>query len=424
MFGYNVGLEYTTSQVLEAFVAFPYVLWNLDFLTPGFCLHEDFGTLEVLVLKYVSAFLPLAFVIVCYILIKLYDRNCRVVRCMWRPFQSCLRKIHKIHEMKAPIIRAFATFLLLSYTKLMFVSFSFLAPTTLYNAQTGESLGYAAFYFDASKPMFKGKYAILPVIAVLISATFIALPLLYLTLYSAQCFQKIIDKLPFTVALRIFAEVFNGDFRDGTDNGDGRSKDCRYFAGYYLLLRVIVFTIFNVRSLSQLDQYFIQQLLFVACIFLFAIVKPYKKVVYNNLDVAMFTLLSLLNAFSSYNSQIYDSHHHINYAVFWINYMIMFLPLVYFICYIVYVMLLCKCYTCFVCCTNPNLTGERGSQENIPDRLANPHDYNSRNLYKALDQKAADHVDEDSQIGVSKTFQQDRNTYGSFEYPSAKEQSH
>ena len=402
MFGY---MFFPYMKVLETLVAFPYAIWNLNFFAtaaiPGFCLHENLNTLEVLALKYLNAFLPLVLIFVCYILIKLYDRNCRAIRFIWCPFRKCLKKIYKNREPKTSIIDVFATFLLLSYSKVLFVSFSLFAVTSIRDTHTGGVIKSSFFYFDASVPMFHGKYAILSITALIIFALFVTLPPLFLTFYPLRCTQKVIDRLPFKITLRTFAEAFNGDFRDGTcKDGTRGDKDCRWFAGYYFMLRVIIFGIF-VSELRWLDQYFIQQVLFAICIVLFANVRPYKENYYNKLDTAMFTLLAILNAFSLYNSQHFHSYNRIINAVFWINYLLMFLPLVYITYYIVYLMLLWKGWTktkpsasISVVKNTSSIDGDEISEnynsigsddEDTPDRLVNPQNYNSRNLYRPFD---------------------------------------
>ena len=406
MFGYLVFPYY---KVLEALVAFPYAIWNLNFFAtaaiPGFCLHESVGTLEILALKYLNAFLPLLLIFVCYILIKLYDHNYRAVRFIWRPFQKCLKKIYKNRESKTSVIDVFATFLLLSYSKVLFVSFSLFAFTSIRDASTNEVIKSPVFYFDASVPVFHGKYAILSISALIIFALFVTLPPLFLTFYPLRCTQIVINKLPFKITLRTFAEAFNGDFRDGTSkDGPKGDNDCRWFAGYYFLLRVIVFSIY-VSELKWLEQYFIQQVVLALCIILFANIRPYKDNYYNKLDTAMFSLLAVLNAFSFYNSQHHRTYNHINDVAFWINYLLIFLPLIYIICNILYLILQWK-----GCLKESNksmplasssliedpssIGGEemsenhisRGSRdEDVPDRLVNPQNYNSRNLYRPFD---------------------------------------
>ena len=399
------------SRILETFIAFSYSIWNLDFFTtsliPGFCLDNSLTTLDVIGLKYINALLPLLLIIICYILIELHGRNYRSIRCMWRPFRSCLKKIYKNREPKTSIIDAFATFLLLSYNKIMYISFSLFAPNYLYDADGRK--GGIYFYFDASQKMFTGKHAVLVIVAVVIFTLYMVLPPVILILYPMRCFQRIIDKLPFRIAVRTFADAFNGDFRDGSYK-DGRSGDidCRRYAGYYFLFRVIMLSVY-ISERKWRDQFFIQQVLFSIAVVLFAAVRPYKLDFYNKLDTAFFLLLSIMNAFSSYNSRLYSEDGHISEPVFWINYLLTFLPLVYIISYCIYLILLWKgCLKRWTKVESPvsesvmivndtssiedNEISEvyiNNSEEDIPDRLVNPQNYNSRNLYKPHNENAA-----------------------------------
>ncbi|MCG8625720.1 MAG: hypothetical protein MJE68_27445, partial [Proteobacteria bacterium] len=139
-------------------------------------------------------------------------------------------------------------------------------------------------------------------------------------------------------------------------------------------------------------------------------VRPYKVDFYNKLDTAFFLLLSIMNAFSSYNSRVYYDDNIISKPVFWINYLLMFLPLVYIISYCVYLILLWKGYlkrwtktespvsesVMIVNDTNSiednDLTEvyiNNFDDEDIPDRLVNPQNYNSRNLYRPINENAS-----------------------------------
>ena len=414
---FTFGIRYQPHhKVLEALVDVPYSIWNLDFfaasLIPGFCLDYHLTTLDVIVLKYINAFLPLILIIICYVLIELHGRNYRSIRFIWRPFRTCLKKIYKNQEPKTSIINAFATFLLLSYSKIMYVSFSLFSPSFLQNA-SGETVK-VVFYFDGSQPMFNGKNIALCTFAIVIFVlTVVSLPLILL-LYPQKCFQRIIDRLPFKIALRTFAEVFNGDFRDGTfQDGRGGDSDCRRYAGYYFIFRVVVFLIF-VCELPWLEQYYIQQILSCICVVAFAGVKPYKEDFYNKVDTAFFLLLAILNACSFYNSQYYNSKNQISQAVFWINYLLIFVPLVYITCYVVYLIVLWK--GCLKrrkkidspVSENVMITADPSSadgseysdgyvyaynskeaDEDIPDRMLNPQNYNPRNLYRPHDETTA-----------------------------------
>ena len=65
---------------------------------------------------------------------------------------------------------------------------------------------------------------------------FLILPTLLLFLYPFRCFQRILNRFHINFhAVRVFIDVFLGPYKDGTYN----SRDLRYFAGVFFLVRVI-----------------------------------------------------------------------------------------------------------------------------------------------------------------------------------------
>ena len=137
-------------------------------------------------------------------------------------------------------------------------------------------------YYDASVEYFGTKkhlpYAIFAVFVVLI---FILLPMLLLLLYQMRCFQCCLGRCRVRWhALHIFVDVFQGYFKNGT-NG---TRDCRYFAAVYLLLRFIMFVLFAITRSAVF--YAMAGLVFIGVAMILAIVQPYKTefAVYNVVD--------------------------------------------------------------------------------------------------------------------------------------------
>ena len=113
-----------------------YGIWNLDFFRyfiPSFCISSDMTTLHTIALEYVVAIYPLLLTVVIYFCIEMYDSGVRVVVCVWRPFHVCFTRFRRRWNPKGSVINAFATFLLLSYSKLLTVSYSLLDANVLYN---------------------------------------------------------------------------------------------------------------------------------------------------------------------------------------------------------------------------------------------------------------------------------------------------
>jgi len=78
------------------------------------------------------AFYPLILLVITYAMIEVNSFN-RIINFMCRPFHRCTGHFRNQLDMKSSIVKAFATFLLLSYVKLLSVSFDLLVPTHVYH---------------------------------------------------------------------------------------------------------------------------------------------------------------------------------------------------------------------------------------------------------------------------------------------------
>jgi len=117
-----------------------YGIWNLDFfhtLIPHNCLQVN--TLKALALDYGIGFFPLIMLVVTYFLLELHGYNFRPIVWLGRSIHRCFAQFQGQLNVKTSIIEAFATFLLLSYMKILCVSFD-LVPTHVYD-KYGKGLG-------------------------------------------------------------------------------------------------------------------------------------------------------------------------------------------------------------------------------------------------------------------------------------------
>ena len=129
-----------THSIALSLITF-YGFWNLDFFQysiPPFCISSDLSTLHTLALEYVVALYPLVLTVMIYLCIEMHDRGVRLMVCVWRPFHVCFARFRRKWDPKGSVIHAFATFLLLSYSKLLTVSYSLLGATELYNNEVKE----------------------------------------------------------------------------------------------------------------------------------------------------------------------------------------------------------------------------------------------------------------------------------------------
>ena len=268
-----------------------YDVWNLEFfntLLPNSCLYEGFSTLNAIAIRYVSAFYPIVLIGLTYTSIELHDRNCTPIVWLWRPFHKCKVRFKKICDLQRSVVHAFATFLLLSYTKVADVSYSLLAPSQLYNA-SGEQVGPRVWYYDASVQLFQGEHVPYAILSLAILSTYIAIPPVLLFLYPSKIFQRCIQMCRLKcIALHTFMDTFQACYKDGTTG----TCDCRYFAGLYFLVRISVISIRL--AIRYHWQWAILVIVFAIAAVLVAGFRPYKQNFYNVLDVLILALLALL----------------------------------------------------------------------------------------------------------------------------------
>ena len=310
----------------QIFITF-YGIWNFDFFPstiPPFCVSENITTLHALALQYLPAFYPLLLIVVTYILIELHDRNVRVVVWMWRPFQKCLAPFQKSLKWnpKASIVTTFVTFLTLAYTKLIIVSGELLLGTKVQDIQ-----GNSSCYLMAAPtvPYFGKEHLPFAIFAVAVLSTFIALPPLLLLIYPTKTFQKLLGCLKIRwPSLHIFADVFQGCYKNRT-NG---KYDYRWFAAFYLTLRIILLVICVIPNIATLAWTIAVIILMIGSL-MFALLRPYKKNWLNILDSLILASLSLAALWIVYNLETEG-------RLFQLIGFIASIPLVYFVMYVAY----------------------------------------------------------------------------------------
>ena len=207
---------------------------------------------------------------------------------MWRPFHYFFARFRRKWDLRTSIIDTFVTFFILSTTKLLNVSFRLLMATELSTAD-GKSLGLY-LYENASIKYFGLQHLPYGLLALAVVTLFIILPTCLLILYPVACCHKCLkwSKLKGR-ALDEFVYAFHQYYKDGS-NG---SMDCRWFAAFYLLMK-LGFSVLIAITVGG-SFYNLAVIFTTVCVAVVIVVQPYKKEYenFNILDTVIMLLLAL-----------------------------------------------------------------------------------------------------------------------------------
>ena len=357
-----------------------YGVWNLDFfryLIPPFCASDQISPLQVVALEYTVAFYPLLLTVVAYICVQLHARDCRVMVCLWRVFckcfSSCRRRWRKQWDPVTSLVHTFAAFLLLSYSKILFISLQLLSCTQLYVPTGGVLDPPRRVYHDPSLEWFGNKHLPFALLAIFVFCIFVFFPALVLLLYPTKLFQKCLGCCGRSwLALHAFADVLQGCYKNGT-NG---TMDCRYFAGLYLILRIVLLLAMYGGSNGVFNMY--NGMVSIVCLVIAALVfllfRPYKDNWLNIWDSTLFSVFAFALFCNMYTRYVAP-------VPFQILGVLATVPLIYFIVYVTY-KLLTWTKTFHICKKRTECPTGLQSQE--PDRLLHPEEYGSEEEHKPL----------------------------------------
>ena len=266
-----------------------YMLWNLDIfrsLYTPICLHPNMSMLQALALEYATAVYPLLLIFITYFLVNLHDRFRVIVR-LWAPFYRCFARLRTEWDIRSSLIEAFGTFILLSYVKILNISFDILTPTALYDVH-GNRMPSLYLYYDGTYEYFGRNHMPYAFLALFMFLVFNVLPLALLCLYPCQCFQRCLNLCRLQRhKLNTFIDTFVGCYRT-------EPRDCRYFAAFYLVLRIINLALFSITT-SPL-YYPLGGIVFIIAAILVAAARPYKfSTTFIDIDKILFALLSAMS---------------------------------------------------------------------------------------------------------------------------------
>ena len=375
------GFPYVALQLLLVLCG----IWSLDFfrsVIPPFCVSSNIKTIHALALEYLVAFYPIFLILITYVCIKLHDNNFRPVVWLWKPLHRYFAQLRRRWDSTASIINAFTTFLLLAFSKVLFVSFTLLY-TFSFRHNYVDIPSKCVLYYDSTVECPSQEYTIFSTIAVCVLVIFIICPTILLILYPTRLFRRCVSCCGFRRwhALHMFVESFQGQYKDGT-NG---TCDFRIVSASFLNLRILTLFLFlnHHRLLSHTS--ILQGVLFVCATCAHAITRPYKLNFMNNVDIVILFLLEILIFVTSSSASPY-----LTYSIL-ASTLLLLVPhtiLIFYICHklakkIGITQCLKRMYQTLKRCVQPTRHTSKVEEDveaesdtgSLPDQLINPGEY-------------------------------------------------
>ena len=326
-----------------------YNIWRLKFIgslmerimegLPKAC-AEDWSSLAILSLEYLSAAYPLGLIFGLWCLKALHERICAhfctpCCRLLRKPYVMLLR-LRRKWSPNSTIIHGLSAFIVFSYTNFLAISVYLVTPSWLHIEGGAHNLCRVAF--DGTMAYGGSRHLPYMVCAILVLLTFVAIPPLILILVplvpraavhlQPERSNRVIwlcDKMFSGPKWKFFLDAFQGGFK----------PKYSFFAGLFFLYRIVITVTFSF-TVNLEWQYFLHTAEVVLFLVIHCLCQPYRHRIYNIVDTLIyFNMLAVLQI----GSFMWERSHNgddIHEVVFWLALIVMNIPQACFVVYLVY----------------------------------------------------------------------------------------
>ena len=204
-------IVFDISNTLSAF----WVLQFFQFAVKPFCVSEKLEYIHVVLLHYLSALYPLLLIFMTYLCIQLHARDFRPIVLLWNPFHKCFVKLRQTWSASDSIIHTFATFMLLSFASVIYVSFHLVCYTEVIdvNGVNTKNVLINAPYIE----LFSLQHVPYLLTGLVLLFSLGVCPALLLCLYPTRPFKRLTlcCRYRYRIWINIFADSFQGCYRVG-----------------------------------------------------------------------------------------------------------------------------------------------------------------------------------------------------------------
>lgn len=288
-----------------------YRIFNLDFYYifsfnnfSQICFGQSMKGVHILLMKYFEAFSPLVLVLVVSLCAYLHSKNCRPLVFAWNGILKIgSATCFKIPAKNSSSQRLCNAFIVLAYSKILFVSLNFLIPNKTSDINGTAITQHWKLYFDPTVKYFGREHIPYAILAISVLCLFVVFPLLILILYLFRPFGTLYSRVLRSRwhIMNYFIDAFQGWYRNGTDN---TSFDYRLVFSVFPVIKILcalwmsVFTGMEYRG-SRI--WLLPSMVLQGTGLFFAIFRPYRIESMNKLDSIILWLLGTI-AFTQINT--------------------------------------------------------------------------------------------------------------------------
>ena len=294
-YGAHIGVltSGSTSIILLKVFLTVYGFFNLDFfreIIPPFCVNQHINGLHSIALQYLAVVYLLALTLSVFLVLELHYRGNRVTMYLWKNIFVRLIRMKQNWTFRTSLADSLATCLLLSYTRLMLVSFNLLYPIPVFNEYGG--VAKTTLNFQQNIEYMSAQHLPFALLGLAVLIVLAVLPIMLFIVYPMKCCQNSWgQKYCNKVGVRHFVELFQGCFKDGTDN----TRDFRWFAIFYFALRFVMFVTHMIGyGGTPKTSFLLPGVMLIGASLTMLIFRPYKKDIYNIVDGIMLTFGALM----------------------------------------------------------------------------------------------------------------------------------
>ena len=174
------------------------------------------------------------YILISYFIIEFHDRKCLCVETIWKLFQKPLSVFHSSYNVRTSVIDSFTIFFLLAHVNVLSVTTDLLTGTQM--NQLGSNTSTFGIYYSPTVTVqyFGHEHMPYAILALVIFALFVIIPISVFLLFPFQFFQKFLSLFPLNWHfLHAFVDSFQDCYKDGTEPG---TFDCRWFLAFTFLI--------------------------------------------------------------------------------------------------------------------------------------------------------------------------------------------